>query len=149
MKFFRIFLKILSTVVIALVVVGLYDFFILPFLTRKPILTHSPPVIPSANSRLASELEGEYFGSVTCSQTPEPVRVTIYELRPTLKYRVMFHFKGFMQQRQQNMYGFGEIDLRNFSIFMAHRLMGEATISKQSDGSIKIEGNGFQLTKKR
>jgi hypothetical protein len=62
--------------------------------------------------------------------------------------RFRFEFRGELQQRKQNMQGFGEAELSKGTIYMGHRLMGDATISKADDGTVTIKGTNFELIKK-
>ncbi|WP_448519890.1 hypothetical protein [Rhodoflexus sp.] len=96
----------------------------------------------------ATDIEGIYNGTMRDGDRDESVQIEIYNLKPSVNQRFTFQFKGKRERREQNIQGPGELEFSTGSIFIAHRLMGEAIITKTDEGTINIAGANFQLAKK-
>lgn len=105
-----------------------------------------PPII--GNDFSATEMAGVYNGTIRYRDEDDPVQIEIYNVKPAVNQRFTFQFRGMQERRRQKMQGPGEVELSKGSIFIAHRLMGEATIIQEDDGTIRIQGATYQLVKK-
>ncbi len=114
----------------------------------KKTETVTLPSFTGSSNLIETDVTGTYSGTVTNRGETEVVQIEIYDVKTAVNQRLRFQFRGKLQQRRQNMQGFGEMELSKGTIYMGHRLMGDAAISKADDGTVTIQGANFQLAKK-
>jgi hypothetical protein len=95
-----------------------------------------------------TDVEGVYVGFVGNRNNAEPIQIKIFDVRKAVNQRFVFQFRGNQRQVRRNIQGFGQVELSKGTIYMGHRLMGDAVISKADNGTVSIRGANFQLSKK-
>ncbi|MCS7018075.1 MAG: hypothetical protein RMJ87_02990 [Cytophagales bacterium] len=104
--------------------------------------------VASDSKLVKANIAGKYQGTVTYRKTEEPITVEIYDIQKAVNQRFLFQFRGELVQRKQAIQGFGEVEFTDNTIYLGHRLMGDAVLVTNPDGSIAIRGTDFQLVKK-